>query len=79
MIRYLLPLIALGLLLYYSAAGAVTCPTTPDGYVRQYRPDGIPANYPPPAEPACYMIDSQAGASYASCYLCHAALQRRLA
>lgn len=67
--RYLLPLIALSLLVSY--ARAQICPDTPEGYVRQYRPAGEPANYPPPTEPACYMIDTQAAASYASCILCH--------
>jgi len=67
--RYLLPLIALLMLIRY--AGAQLCPDTPAGYTRQYRPEGTPANYPPPTEPACYMQSTQASAIIPSCTLCH--------
>lgn len=78
--RYILPLIAAAMLLYYAQASGQICPATPEGYVRQYRPDGIPANYPPPEEPSCYMIGTQtAGNNYASCTLCHSYMQRSLA
>ena len=49
--RYLLPLIALLLLIGY--AHAQICAVIPPGYNRQYRPEGVAANYPPSSEPAC--------------------------
>jgi len=64
-------LIAAAMLLCAALAMAQVCPATPEGYTRQHRPAGEPANYPPPEEPACYMTDTQAGASYISCTLCH--------
>jgi len=67
--RYLLPLIALLMLIRY--AGAQLCPDTPAGYTRQYRPQGEPANYPPPAEPACFMQTTTQAGSYLSCIMCH--------
>lgn len=67
--RYLLPIIALALLI--GSARAQVCPATPQGYQRQYRPDGVPANYPPAEEPACYMQNTLAANQIPSCNTCH--------
>ena len=58
---------------------AQICPATPQGYSRQYRPQDVTPNYPPPSEPGCYMSYTMSQPTLISCYLCHSAMQRRLA
>ena len=73
-------LICIAFLLLAGIAAAQICPDTPAGYTRQPRPAGQPANYPPSGEPACFMITTMTeNKSLISCYLCHEAIQRRLA
>jgi hypothetical protein len=69
--RYLLPLIALALLVWYTAAPAQLCPATPTDYQRQHRPAGQPANYPPQGEPGCYMQYTNTADAVPSCNVCH--------
>lgn len=69
--------LGIALVLLASVAVAQLCPDTPDGYARQSRPAGQPANYPPAGEPACFMRVTVSENTVVSCYLCHAALQKR--
>lgn len=72
-------LLCIACLLLAGIAVAQICPDTPEGYTRQYRPEGQPANYPPAGEPSCFMRFSVSENTVVSCYLCHAALQKRFA
>lgn len=56
-----------------------SCPATPPGYARQYRPDGAAANYPPTEDAACYIQGTNYTSNYISCYLCHDYMHRRSA
>lgn len=63
--RYLL-MILIGVLTSAASAWATRC----------FRPDTVPACQTPVELQKCYMIGTQAEASYASCTLCHNDVRR---
>jgi len=65
--RYLL-MILVGIAVSAAAAHAARC----------FRPAQVPACPTPAPAPRCYMIDTQASASYISCFLCHDYKHRRI-